>query len=99
MARVPMVTRTITSTKVTLMCADTIKAEIFNEVVIMPRTYKDDEKLLRAVRKKYESDTVKVIDIVDKSVVTARYGMTEDKFVESADLLPEKDEVPTEGIA
>ena len=46
MARVPMVTRTIVTTKVNVMCLDTQKGEPFNESVTVPRTYKDDEVLL-----------------------------------------------------
>lgn len=92
MARVPMVTRTITSTQVELMCVDKERGEIFNDSIIMPRTYKDETKLLKAVEKVYNKEGVKVVDIVDTKVVTAKYGMTEQKFVETAELMPDKDD-------
>ena len=46
MARVPMVTRTINTTKVNVMCLDITAGEPCNRSVVVPRTYKDDEKLL-----------------------------------------------------
>ena len=49
MARKPMVTRTIITTKVNVLCLDITSAESFNKVLTLPRTYKDDMKLLKAV--------------------------------------------------
>lgn len=87
MARVPMVTRTITSTKVTLMCVNKIQGEIFNQTIVMPRTYKSNAKLLKAIEKKHTDENVKIVDIVDSEIITAKYGMPEEKFVEVAELM------------
>ena len=88
MAREPMVTRTITTTKATVMCLDVISGEPFNEVYPLPRTYKDKEKLLKQVKKMYETDTVKPVHIVDVEEVETLYGMTEAEFIANAKILP-----------
>lgn len=88
MARVPMVTRTIVTTKVNVMCLNVETAEPFNQVVSVPRTYKDEESLLKAVKKAAETDNIKCVHIVDSEQVETLYGMTEQKFIEAADVLP-----------
>ena len=88
MARVPMVTRTITTTKATVMCLDVTKGEPFTEVFPLPRTYKDDKALLKQVIKMYETDTVKPVHIVSVEEVETLYGMTEQEFIEQAKILP-----------
>ena len=51
MARKPMVTRTIQSTKVVVLCLDTEKCEPYNEVVEISRAYKDDKILFKVIHK------------------------------------------------
>lgn len=91
MARQPMVTRTITSTQVTLMCVDTVAGEIINETIILPRTYKDNMAILKAVKSINLGDTIKVVDVVDTQVKTQLYRMPEEKFVEYAEPVNEKE--------
>lgn len=88
MARVPMVTRTIVATKVNVMCLDVQKGEPFNESVTVPRTYKNDEVLLKKVRPLLETETVKAVHIVDKEEIETLYGMTEQEFIQHAKVLP-----------
>ncbi len=88
MARVPMVTRTIVTTKVNVMCLDVQKGEPFNESVTVPRTYKDDEVLLKKIRPLLETETVKAVHIVDKEEIETLYGMTEQEFIQNAKVLP-----------
>lgn len=88
MARTPMVTRTIVTTKATVMCLDVTKGEPFNEVYPMPRTYKDEATLLKKLKAKYESDTVKLVHVVAVETVETLYGMTEQEFIENAKILP-----------
>lgn len=90
MARVPMVTRTITTTKANVMCVDVEAGEPFNKEVTVPRTYKDNESLLKTVKPIVESETVKAVHIVDKTEIETLYGMTEQYFIEHATVLPEK---------
>ena len=88
MARVPMVSRTITTTKVNVMCLNIETGEPENRSVTVPRTYKDTEKLLKAVRAIEETDTLKVVHVVDTEVQETLYGMTEAEFIANAQVLP-----------
>ena len=88
MARTPMVTRTIVTTKATLMCLDIEAGEPFNKEVILPRTYKDEKALLKKARPLVETDTIKAVHVVDTEEVETLYGMTEQEFIENAQILP-----------
>lgn len=90
MARVPMVTRTISTTKAVVMCVDVEAGEPFNKVVSVPRTYKDKESLLKVVKSVIETETIKAVHIVDKTEIETLYGMTEQEFIEHATVLPER---------
>lgn len=87
MARVPMVTRTIVATKANVMCLDVQAGEPFNKVVTVPRTYKDNEALLKKVKPIIETDTVKAVHIVDSEEIETLYGMTEQEFIQYAKVL------------
>ena len=84
MARLPMVTRTITTTKVNVLCLDIEHAEPCNKVVTIPRTYKDEETILKKVKPILETETLKVVHVVDTETEETLYGMTEQEFVELA---------------
>lgn len=87
MARKPMVTRTIVTTKVNVLCLDIINEEPFNKIVTLPRTYKDDKKLFKTVEEVVNTDEVKAVHIVDKEEVETLYGMTEQDFITYASIL------------
>lgn len=87
MARKPMVTRTIVTTKVNVLCLDIKSSEPFNKVVTLPRTYKDEKKLLKKVEEVVNTDDVKAVHIVDKEEVETLYGMTEQDFITNATVL------------
>lgn len=87
MARKPMVTRTITTTKANVLCMDIQSAEPFNKVITLPRTYKDDKTLMKRVREVVETENIKAVHIVDKEEVETLYGMTEQEFIEKAVVL------------
>ena len=88
MARTPMVTRTIVTTKAIIMCLDVEAGEPFNKEVTLPRTYKDEKALLKKVRPLVETDTIKAVHVVDTEEVETLYGMTEQEFSENAQILP-----------
>lgn len=94
MARVPMVTRTITTTKANVMCVDVEVGEPFNKEVTVPRTYKDNDSLLKTVKPLIETETVKAVHIVAKTEIETLYGMTEQDFIEHASVLPERTAKP-----
>ena len=84
MARKPMVTRSFEVTNVNVMMVNTITAEVHNKEFEVPRTYKDNEKLLKVVKEMVETDSDKVVTIVDKSVATKLFGMSEADFLKNA---------------
>ena len=90
MAREPQVTRTIVTTTAKVKCADLTTNQVVEKEFTLPRTYKDNEKLLKVVKSMVETDSDKVVTIVDKSVATKLYGMSEADFLKnSIELDPE----------
>lgn len=96
MARIPMVTRTIIATKANVMCLDVQAGEPCNHVVTVPRTYKDDEALMKKVRPLIETETLKAVHLVDKEEIETLYGMTEQEFIMHAKVLPPRNTTENE---
>jgi hypothetical protein len=94
MARVPRVTRTITTTKAIVMCLDVEAGEPFNKEVTVPRTYKDNDSLLKTVKPIIETETIKAVYIVDKTEIETLYGMAEQEFIKHAHVIPERTAKP-----
>ena len=88
MARVPQVTRTIQTTKVDVLCLNIKEGNPFTQSVVLPRTYKDEQAMLKSVEKLINSDEVKAVHIVSHTVEETLYGMSEQKFIELAEVLP-----------
>lgn len=86
----PMVTRTILTTEVTVLCLDLIKAEPFNKTVTLPRTYKDEKTMMKKVSAIIDTDEVKAVHVVDTKVNETLYGMTEEQFISMAEVLPSR---------
>lgn len=91
-----MVTRTITTTEVNVMCLDVQAGEPFNQVVTVPRTYKNKEELLKKVKPLIDTDTVKAVHIVDTDEIETLYGMPEQEFIQYAKVLPPRNGAETE---
>lgn len=96
MARVPMVTRTVTTTTVNAMCVNTAKGEVCNRITTLPRTYTDDAKLLKKVKEQLETEELKVVQIVDKTENETLYGMSEQDFINSAKVLTDRNHLPAD---
>lgn len=96
MPRIPQVTRTITTTLATVLCLDLETGEPVTKTVTLPRTYKGEAKVLKAARKKLESDKLKVAHVSTYKSQQKLYGMTEERFVELADELPPRSGTQTE---
>lgn len=90
MARIPMVTRTIQTTKANVLCLNIVEGEPFNKVVTLPRTYKDEKSLMKQVELAINTDTVKAVHVVDTQVEENMYGMCEADFILHATPLPRK---------
>ena len=88
MARIPMVTRTITTTKAEVLCLDITAGEPFNQSVTLPRTYKDEKALMKQVSKLIDDENIKAVHIVKTEEVETLYGMTEQEFITLAKPMP-----------
>ena len=81
MARIPMVTRTIKSTKVKALCVDIEKNETFTQEYVVPRTYEDHKSLMKVLEKVATTPTTKPVHILETSVEENLYGMPETMFI------------------
>lgn len=88
MARERMVTRTVIATKVIVLCLNIETAEPFNKDVTLSGTFKDKQAVERAAKKVIDNDTVKCVTVVEYHEIETLYGMTEQKFIELAKVLP-----------
>lgn len=95
MARAPQVTRTIQTTHANVLCMDIENREPCNRDVILPRTYKDDTAILKAVKKVIETDTLKPVQVVSSVVQETLYGMSEQDFISHASILPPRKDYTT----
>lgn len=84
MARKPMITRTIMSTRATVLCLDIETAEPTTEVFELARTYKDEDKLMKALKAQYENESTKLVHITSIDEVEKLYGMSETDFMLNA---------------
>ena len=84
MARIPMVTRTIKSTKAKCLVALISDRTVAEEIFILPRTYKTDAEALKQAKAMYETDDMKVTTILETEVEEQLYGMTEAEFIKVA---------------
>lgn len=88
MPRIPMVTRTVTTTRAVVLCLDIVTAEPENREITLPRTYKDDTAILTAARAVLETESFKPVAVVESEVKETLYGMTEAEFIKVASVLP-----------
>lgn len=88
MARKPMVTRTFTTTKVTVLGMNIESCEPMNMTCTLAGAFKDEKKLMKAVLEALETDDFKPVKIVDKVEEETLYGMTISKFIAEAEILP-----------
>lgn len=86
--RVPKVTRTILSTEATVMMVNTETKDVFEQNVVLPRTYKDDAKILKLVKAMFDGEPVQPVSIVRTHVEETLYGMSEADFIRYAEKLP-----------
>ena len=88
MARQPQVTRTLPTTKAKILVVN-IKTGISEErEVSIPREYKKMEKLRKAIEDAVNTNEIKFVHIISTEVEEVLYGMSEQKFIENAEILP-----------
>lgn len=88
MAREPMVTRTIKSTKAVVLLMNITTKTPEEKEVIVPRTYEKEDKLVKAITTALHDENLKVCAVLSTEVVETLYGMTEFDFIAYAKVLP-----------
>ena len=96
MARVPQVTRTIQTTVVTIFCVNIEDKSTFEQTITLPRTYKNESKMMKMIEKILEGEPVKAVSISGYEVKETLYGMTEAEFIKYATVLPPREAKKTE---
>lgn len=96
MARKFNVTRTIKTTTVTAMTINIDSASVDNVTLTLSGEHTDEAYLLKAVKKSFDTDNVRVAAILDYHVDSALYGMDEETFIANAVVLSERKETPAE---
>ena len=88
MPRKAMVTRTITCTKVLATVCELDTMKIGTMEFLLPRTYKTDKELDKALTKANSNPNIKIIRIDSTSLEETLYGMDEQDFINFAVKLP-----------
>lgn len=89
MGRERMITRTIKSAVVEVMTIDTTTAEV---AIISYTTepQENEEKYLKVLRKKFETDNFKLVKIEEVQIFEELYGLPEKEFIQYAKILPNR---------
>lgn len=97
MARQPQVTRTIITTHIEALCVNTKDKLTITKSFILPRTYKDEKAILKAIEKSaILADNERVVSVINAEEVETLYGMSEQKFIENAVILPPRSKTDAE---
>ena len=92
MARVPQVTRTFKTTKATVKAVDLEGDKMISMEFVLPRTYKDDNAVLKAIAKIHHNDNIKIVKVMDTQVEENLYAMSEETFLANATIVKKSDE-------
>lgn len=85
MARKRMVTRTLISTELNVLCLDVESGEPMNKTFIVTGKFNNDELALKKAKKMYEHETIKLVHVVKAEQKKIQYKMDEEKFIANAD--------------
>ena len=79
-----MITRTILGTKASVITVDTTNMTASTKDFTIGGEWSDNNKLLKALKKTYETDTQVLSAIVKAEKIEKLYGMTEELFMANA---------------
>jgi hypothetical protein len=83
MARQPVITRTITTTKVEMLAVDIDSKSTVSVEVTLPRTYKDEQAMLKMANKRNVNPAIKFVAVIGTPIVESkRWGMTEQELID-----------------
>lgn len=90
MARQPQVTRTIITTVANVTCYNLETKQVENRIVKLPRTYRDEKAMMKKIPVVINNPAIKPVHVDDFHVEEVLYGMSEEKFVSQAEILPKR---------
>ena len=95
-----MVTRTVTTTEVELLCLNILTAEPFNETAVIPGTYTSNEKILKVLRPVLDTKETKIVSVSRAEIKHTLYGMSESDFIKLAEVMPprKKSDEPSDSM-
>ena len=79
-----MITRTILGTKASVITVDTISMTASTKEFTIGGEWSDNNKLLKALKRTYETDTLVLSAVVKAEKIEKLYGMTEELFMANA---------------
>lgn len=88
MARKPIVSRTMKTTNVVATCVNMEHEELVTVECVLPRTYPTEKALTKAMEAYAADNGMKFVSVRTATVSETRYGMSEQKFIENAEILP-----------
>ena len=91
MARKRMVTRTIKTNEVTVLCLNTVTAEPHNEVFTVPCNLKTEPEMLKYIKKNFDTETDKGVAVTNVKVIEEYYGMEETEFIKHASIITKEE--------
>lgn len=91
MARKRVVSRTIITADIEVLCLDLEKQEPFHQVVSIPSAPVDEDKCFALASEIINTDTVKCVHITSITRNESLYVMDEKTFIEHAEKLPPRD--------
>jgi hypothetical protein len=88
MARIAMVTRTVFSQEVEVLCMNVAEVKVETKTVSVLGSISDESALLKVVKSKIETDTLKPVHITKITEKETLYGIPEEEFIKLAKVLP-----------
>lgn len=79
------VSRTIKSNNCEVLCIDKSTKETFTQNEVVTGDFKTEDKLLKYLHSKIDTDDVSVVTVLEKTETEGLYSMPEEDFVKYAD--------------
>lgn len=79
------ISRTIKTIKCDVLCIDKKSKETFNQEEIVTGNFKTEDKLIKYLHEKIDTEDVSVVTVLEKTASEALYSMLEEDFIKYAD--------------
>lgn len=85
MAKTKYLTRTMKSTRASILCMDIETAEPLNKTVVLAGTFKTEAQILKEAKKLIEDDRIKAVSVSAVQTESGVYRMPEATFLSLAE--------------